>query len=150
MVWRLISLGYGSSKSQFDADPNLENERLCVKQIANITNEVEETTEDEEEDEDGEENFHINIHNLLQPVQDIPASLPRTDRKWLKKCAQKADQRKFIRKLWHTFDSGPLTLRELSRNALNMECRGPRFKERVDSSSQIPSLIKDYLIGRSY
>ena len=83
MIVELISLGYGSSESQPDADPNLAHERLCVTQIANIPNdsehEVEETEEDEEEDEneDDEETFHHqNMHILLQPVQDIPASLP--------------------------------------------------------------------------
>ena len=156
MIWRLISLGYGSSEAQLDADPNLSNERLCVKQIADIPNdsehEVEETSEDEDEDEDedDEENFHPNLHIVLQPVQNIPGSLPRTVRKWLKECARIAEQRKFIRELVHKFDSGPLTLRELARNALRRECRGHRFKERVDNSSQIPPLIKDYLIGRSY
>lgn len=156
MIGRIISLGYGSSESQLDIDLNLSKVRSCVAQIENFRdddeNEEEESADGESDADSDDETVHnlfVNLH-IQQPVEAIPGSDSKTVRKWLRECAQIRSQRKSVKKLVRSFDSGPLTLRELSRNALRRELRGPRFKERIDSVSQIAPFIKDYIIGRLY
>lgn len=149
-------MGYGSSESQLDIDLNLSKVRCCVAQIENFRDDdenEEEESADRESDADSDDgtvhNLFVNLH-IEQPVEAISGSDSKTVRKWLRECAQIRSQRKSVKKIVRSFDNGPLTLRELSRNALRRELRGSHFKERIDSVSQIAPFIKDYIIGRLY
>lgn len=159
MICRLISLGYGRGSSRWTTDLNLSEARFCVDQIEFIENakenEMEEPPEEtdtlEEFDEEDEATNFIDIPLLQQTSEEeILGEHSKTALIWLQTCAHIAKQRRVLRELILHFDAGPLSLRELSRNAIRKSLGGSRFKERIGLLSQIPEILKNYIIGGKY